>query len=118
MNPALGFRAWAFKPRGTSVDSGRRDLLHFHLDREVMYVVHKFTKKIIFHLFQQSIFLDDYFSFFFNQVASANPGTRLREINEKLLLKKNWFQNMIIIKNILARILKSNDNKLRINLRE
>ena len=45
MNPTLGFRAraWAFKPRGTSVDSGRRDLLHFHLDREVMYVVHKFT---------------------------------------------------------------------------
>ncbi len=76
MNPALGFRAWAFKPRGTSVDSGRRDLLHFHLDREVMYVVHKFTKMIIF------------FYIFFHQVASANPGTRLREINEKLLLKK------------------------------
>ena len=38
MNPTLGFRAWAFKPRGSSVDSGRRDHLHFHLDREVMFV--------------------------------------------------------------------------------
>ena len=87
MNPALGFKAWAFKPRGTSVDSGRRDLLHFHLDREVMYVVHKFTKKIIFHLFQKSIFLYDYFTFF-HQVASANPGTRLREKIRQILRKK------------------------------
>ena len=43
MNPTLGFRAWAFKPRGSSVDSGRRDHLHFHLDREVMFVFHKST---------------------------------------------------------------------------
>ena len=78
MNPALGFKAWAFKPRGTSVDSGRRDLLHFHLDREVMYVLHKFTKMILF------------FFHFFHQVASANPGTQLREKNENLL-KKIWF---------------------------
>ena len=43
MNPTLGFRARAWL--GTAVDSGRRDHLHFHLDREVMYVVHKFTKQ-------------------------------------------------------------------------
>ena len=43
MNPTLGFRAWAFKPRGSSVDSGRRDHLHFHLDREVMFVFHMST---------------------------------------------------------------------------
>ena len=44
MNPTLGFRAWAFKPRGSSVDSGRRDHLHFHLDREVMFVFHMSTE--------------------------------------------------------------------------
>jgi len=43
VNPTLGFRARAWL--GTAVDSGRRDHLHFHLDREVMYVVHKFTKQ-------------------------------------------------------------------------
>ena len=43
VNPTLGFRAWAFKPRGSSVDSGRRDHLHFHLDREVMFVFHMST---------------------------------------------------------------------------
>ena len=43
MNPTLGFRAWAFKPRGSSVDSGRKDHLHFHLDREVMFVLQMST---------------------------------------------------------------------------
>ena len=46
MSPALGLRAWTFKPRGSAVDSGRRDHLHFHLDREVMLVFHEFTKRV------------------------------------------------------------------------
>ena len=28
------------------MDSGRRDHLHFHLDREVMLVFHEFTKRV------------------------------------------------------------------------
>ena len=46
MNPALGFRAWTFKPHGSAVDSGKRDHLHFNLDREVMLVFHEFTKQV------------------------------------------------------------------------
>ena len=45
MNPTLGFRAWAFKPRGSSVDLGRRDHLNFYLDREVMLVFHTSTNE-------------------------------------------------------------------------
>ena len=34
------------------MDSGRRDHLHFHLDREVMLVFHEFTKRVKYGAFQ------------------------------------------------------------------
>ena len=35
------------KPRGSAVESGRRNHLRFHLDREVMLVFREFTRRVV-----------------------------------------------------------------------
>ena len=89
------------------MDSGRRDLLHFHLDREVMYVVHKFTNV------KNKNYSKKWSQLNIQIFTKSNPHSQ--DCEKNYLKKKSGSKTDDDKKKIFIHILKVNEEKLKIN---